>query len=161
MWLNQNFLLPEGVDNTNVAFTSLRDGGLLSITMAATGQVPHQLCVCFHVRIVARRHAGRNESVWCGPQVTVRTDDVDLAGDLVQSLASFLAIEDLSAEADFPGYFEELQTTLTEVCAPRPHANTSCPLLQISTGDPEITDPMKKCSCYNLQEGLSLWSLQT
>lgn len=40
---------------------------------------------------------------------------MDLAGDLVQSLASFLAIEDLSAEADFPAYFEELRTTLTEV----------------------------------------------
>uniref|UniRef100_H3DMY8 Bardet-Biedl syndrome 2 protein homolog n=1 Tax=Tetraodon nigroviridis TaxID=99883 RepID=H3DMY8_TETNG len=85
MWLNQNFLLPEGVDSPEVTFTSLRGGGLLSISMAVAGQV------------------------------TVRTDDVDLAGDLVQSLASFLAIEDLSAEADFPGYFEELQTTLTEV----------------------------------------------
>lgn len=48
-------------------------------------------------------------------QITLRTDDIDLAGDLVQSLASFLAIEDLSAEADFPAYFEDLHTTLTEV----------------------------------------------
>lgn len=48
-------------------------------------------------------------------QITIRTDDIDLAGDLIQSLASFLAIEDLSAEADFPTYFEELRTTLTEV----------------------------------------------
>lgn len=48
-------------------------------------------------------------------QITLRTDDIDLAGDVVQSLASFLAVEDLSAEADFPGYFEELRTTLTEV----------------------------------------------
>ena len=48
-------------------------------------------------------------------QITLRTDDIDLAGDLVQSLASFLAKEDLSAEADFPVYFEELRTTLTEV----------------------------------------------
>ena len=43
------------------------------------------------------------------------TDDIDLAGDLIQSLASFLAIEDLSAEVDFPDYFKELRTTLTEV----------------------------------------------
>lgn len=50
-------------------------------------------------------------------QITLRTDDIDLAGDLVQSLATFLAIEDLSAEADFPGYFEDLRTTLTEVLA--------------------------------------------
>lgn len=48
-------------------------------------------------------------------QITLRTDDIDLAGDVVQSLASFLAMEDLSAEADFPTYFEELRTTLTEV----------------------------------------------
>lgn len=41
---------------------------------------------------------------------------MDLAGDLVQSLASFLGIEELSSEADFPEYFEELRTTLTEVC---------------------------------------------
>ncbi|KAM9753663.1 BBSome complex member BBS2-like [Menidia menidia] len=85
MWLNQNFLLPEGVKSPNVSFNSLRGGGPLSFSMASTGQI------------------------------TLRTDDVDLAGDLIQSLASFLAIEDLSAEADFPSYFEELRTTLTEV----------------------------------------------
>lgn len=48
-------------------------------------------------------------------QITLNTDDIDLAGDLVQSLATFLAIEDLQAEADFPAYFEELRVTLTEV----------------------------------------------
>ena len=48
-------------------------------------------------------------------QITLSTDDIDLAGDLIQSLASFLAIEDLSAEVDFPDYFKELRTTLTEV----------------------------------------------
>uniref|UniRef100_A0A3P9KX41 Bardet-Biedl syndrome 2 protein homolog n=1 Tax=Oryzias latipes TaxID=8090 RepID=A0A3P9KX41_ORYLA len=85
MWLNQNFLLPEGVETPNVTFASLRGRGLLSFNMASNGQI------------------------------TLRTDDVDLAGDVVQSLASFLAMEDLSAEADFPTYFEELRTTLTEV----------------------------------------------
>lgn len=48
-------------------------------------------------------------------QITLNTDDIDLAGDLVQSLATFLATEDLQAEADFPTYFEELRVTLTEV----------------------------------------------
>lgn len=48
-------------------------------------------------------------------QITFSTDDIDLAGDLVQSLASFLAIEDLHAEADFPIYFKELRSTLSEV----------------------------------------------
>lgn len=85
MWLNQNFLLPEGIDSPEVTFSSLRGGGLLSITMSSSGEI------------------------------TLSTDDIDLAGDLVQSLASFLAIEDLQAEADFPVYFEELRSTLTEV----------------------------------------------
>ena len=44
MWLNQNFLIPEGVDSPDVTFTSLRGGGLLSISMASNGQVhTHQL----------------------------------------------------------------------------------------------------------------------
>ncbi|XP_062317350.1 Bardet-Biedl syndrome 2 protein homolog [Osmerus eperlanus] len=85
MWLNQNFLLPEGMDSPEVTFCSLRGGGLLTVSMASSGQI------------------------------TLSTDDIDLAGDLVQSLASFLAIEDLQAEADFPVYFEELRSTLTEV----------------------------------------------
>lgn len=39
MWLNQNFLLPEGVDSPDVTFNSLRGEGLLSISMASNGQV--------------------------------------------------------------------------------------------------------------------------
>ncbi|XP_060779796.1 Bardet-Biedl syndrome 2 protein homolog [Neoarius graeffei] len=85
MWLNQNFLLPEGINSPNMTFTALRGEGLLSISMSASGEI------------------------------TLNTDDIDLAGDLVQSLATFLAIEDLQAEADFPAYFEELRVTLTEV----------------------------------------------
>ncbi|XP_015461264.3 Bardet-Biedl syndrome 2 protein homolog [Astyanax mexicanus] len=85
MWLNQNFLLPEGINSPDVTFTSLRGGGLLTISMRSNGEI------------------------------MLNTDDIDLAGDLVQSLASFLAIEDLQAEANFPSYFEELRVTLTEV----------------------------------------------
>ncbi|XP_056621659.1 Bardet-Biedl syndrome 2 protein homolog [Triplophysa dalaica] len=85
MWLNQNFLLPEGIDSPDVTFTALRGGGLLKIKMQPSGEI------------------------------TFSTDDIDLAGDLVQSLASFLAIEDLHAEADFPIYFKELRSTLSEV----------------------------------------------
>ncbi|XP_026143182.1 BBSome complex member BBS2 [Carassius auratus] len=85
MWLNQNFLLAEGIDSPDIIFTALRGGGLLKINMQPSGEI------------------------------TLRTDDIDLAGDLVQSLASFLAIEDLQAEADFPVYFKELRATLIEV----------------------------------------------
>ncbi|NXD15450.1 BBS2 protein, partial [Nothocercus nigrocapillus] len=47
--------------------------------------------------------------------ITISTDDIDLAGDIIQSMASFLAIEDLQVEADFPAYFEELRKVLVKV----------------------------------------------
>ncbi|RMC09141.1 hypothetical protein DUI87_14148 [Hirundo rustica rustica] len=48
-------------------------------------------------------------------RVSINTDDIDLAGDIIQSMASFLAIEDLQVEADFPAYFEELRKVLVKV----------------------------------------------
>lgn len=48
-------------------------------------------------------------------QISINTDDIDLAGDIIQSMASFLAIEDLQVEADFPAYFEELRKVLVKV----------------------------------------------
>ncbi|KAK2085088.1 Bardet-Biedl syndrome 2 protein [Saguinus oedipus] len=47
--------------------------------------------------------------------ITINTDDIDLAGDIIQSMASFFAIEDLQVEADFPVYFEELRKVLVKV----------------------------------------------
>lgn len=54
-------------------------------------------------------------SLPASPQITVNTDDIDLAGDIIQSIASFFAIEDLQVEADFPVYFEELRKVLVKV----------------------------------------------
>lgn len=89
MWLNQNFLLPEDTNMQNapfqVCFTSLRNGGQLYIKIKLSGEI------------------------------TVNTDDIDLAGDIIQSMASFFAIEDLQVEADFPVYFEELRKVLVKV----------------------------------------------
>ncbi|XP_059507582.1 Bardet-Biedl syndrome 2 protein homolog isoform X2 [Stegostoma tigrinum] len=89
MWMNQNFLIPNDIQCTSmpldVCFTTLRDGGQLNIKMNANGEV------------------------------TVRTEDIDLAGELIQSMASFLAIEDLQVEADFPAYFEELRQILVQM----------------------------------------------
>ncbi|XP_059988146.1 Bardet-Biedl syndrome 2 protein isoform X5 [Lagenorhynchus albirostris] len=48
-------------------------------------------------------------------RITINTDDIDLAGDIIQSMASFFAIEDLQVEADFPVYFEELRKVLVKV----------------------------------------------
>ncbi|XP_036201050.1 Bardet-Biedl syndrome 2 protein [Myotis myotis] len=89
VWLNQNFLLPEDTDIQNapfqVCFTSLRNGSQLYIKVMLSGEI------------------------------TVKTDDIDLAGDIIQSIASFFAIEDLQVEADFPVYFEELRKVLVKV----------------------------------------------
>uniref|UniRef100_A0A8D1CYM0 Bardet-Biedl syndrome 2 protein homolog n=1 Tax=Sus scrofa TaxID=9823 RepID=A0A8D1CYM0_PIG len=48
-------------------------------------------------------------------RITINTDDIDLAGDIIQSMASFFGIEDLQVEADFPVYFEELRKVLVKV----------------------------------------------
>lgn len=89
LWLNQNFLLPDDTTIQNapfkVCFSSLRNGGQLFIKLKLNGEV------------------------------TINTDDIDLAGDIIQSLASFFAIEELQVEADFPAYFEELKKVLMKV----------------------------------------------
>ncbi|XP_068811496.1 Bardet-Biedl syndrome 2 protein isoform X1 [Struthio camelus] len=89
MWLNQSFLLPEDAELQSgpfqVCFTSLRNAG--------------QLCI----------------RIKPGGEISISTDDIDLAGDIIQSMASFLAIEDLQVEADFPAYFEELRKVLVKV----------------------------------------------
>ncbi|XP_014812868.1 PREDICTED: Bardet-Biedl syndrome 2 protein isoform X2 [Calidris pugnax] len=89
MWLNQSFLLPEDAEFQSapfqVCFTSLRNAG--------------QLCI----------------KIKPGGEISIHTDDIDLAGDIIQSMASFLAIEDLQVEADFPAYFEELRKVLVKV----------------------------------------------
>jgi len=68
MWLNQNFLLSEEVDyktGFSLGFVSLRNHQELLIQVENSGEM------------------------------TIRTYDVDLAGDIVQSICQFLHIEDL------------------------------------------------------------------
>ena len=48
-------------------------------------------------------------------QVTFYTDDMELAGLLVQSLIAYLNIVDLQVTCDFPEEIEALQDTLTKV----------------------------------------------
>lgn len=90
MWLNVNFLLVEEFnisDSMNVSFISLRDGRPLVIEMDGNTF-----------------------------QVTIRTDNFELAGDLVQSLvADYLKIEDLSSSADFPAEIEHLKKLINRV----------------------------------------------
>jgi hypothetical protein len=43
------------------------------------------------------------------------TDDMDLAGDVIQALAQFLNIDDLMSTADFPMEIETLKQILIKV----------------------------------------------
>ena len=53
-------------------------------------------------------------------QLTIMTDDMDLAGDIIQALAQFLNLEDLLTTADFPVEIETLKQILIKVGWPRP-----------------------------------------
>ena len=48
-------------------------------------------------------------------QITIKTDDMDLAGDVVQALATFLNVDDLQSTADFPHEMEKLREILVKV----------------------------------------------
>lgn len=48
-------------------------------------------------------------------KTVIQTDDMDLAGDLVQSLVGFFSIEDLNTVADFPNQMEDLRNVLAQV----------------------------------------------
>jgi Bardet-Biedl syndrome 2 protein len=47
-----------------------------------------------------------------GGQVTVGTDEIDLAGEIVQDLTGFLSVHEVEAVADFPDAFAEFRRTL-------------------------------------------------
>lgn len=89
MWLNQNFLLTDDLkvdgNKLDVRFLSLRSMRPVFIQMEANGQVH------------------------------IRTDDMELAGDLVQQLCGFLNIEELASTAEFPDEMEKLKEVLGQV----------------------------------------------
>lgn len=89
LWANQNFLLTNEITATggelDMKFLSARTQLPIHITMSSQGQV------------------------------IIRTDDIGLAGDIIQNLASFLAIEELQSLAEFPDHMEELKSILVKV----------------------------------------------
>ncbi|XP_058010818.1 Bardet-Biedl syndrome 2 protein isoform X2 [Ahaetulla prasina] len=105
MWIKQHFLLPVDVEMQNesleVCFTSLRDTGQLCIRMNSSGEI------------------------------SINTDNIDLAGDIIQSMASFWAIEDLQVEADFPMYFDEVHKAFVGVDS----SHTVCQKLTANMAD--------------------------
>ena len=86
MWLNQNFLLTEEIEaktSLDLDFLVLRDNGLLNLVMDGSGSI------------------------------TVKTDDMDLAGDIVQSLGTYLGMEDLATTCHFPAQISSLEALLS------------------------------------------------
>lgn len=88
LWINQSFLLQDDIDaegSLNVAFMSLRGSGPLFLKMEPQGLM------------------------------TIKTDDMDLAGDVIQALCQFLNIDDMQVSADFPDEMEKLRSILVKV----------------------------------------------
>ena len=48
-------------------------------------------------------------------QFTIKTDDMELAGELIQSLITYLNITDLQVTCDFPDELDNLKQTLQKV----------------------------------------------
>jgi Bardet-Biedl syndrome 2 protein len=48
-------------------------------------------------------------------KVTIQTDDMELAGNIVQSISKFLNIEDLQTTGEFPQELERLQQIFSQV----------------------------------------------
>lgn len=72
MWVNQNFLLSKELDFKTaftICFISLRNSEEMSMEVDGTGEI------------------------------IIRTPDMDLAGDLVQSVSAFLNVSDLEVKS--------------------------------------------------------------
>lgn len=50
-------------------------------------------------------------------QVTIKTDSMEVAGDIIQDMASYLGIGELQSSAVFPVELEAFQDVLTKVLA--------------------------------------------
>ena len=88
IWINNNFILEDELESENsmsVAFVALRNNKPLLMKIELNGQM------------------------------TIRTDDMELAGSLIQSLAAYLNVSDLQVTCDFPEEFEILEQTLIKV----------------------------------------------
>lgn len=88
IWVNQNFLLKEPLqagNNLHLSFLSMRNQTPLVFTMDQSRQV------------------------------VIQTDDLDVAGNIVQSLATYLKIEDLNVAAHFPEELKSLNTLIEKV----------------------------------------------
>jgi len=89
LWLNQSFLLTNEIQ---------AQGGELDVKfLSSRTQLPIQLKMSANGKIV------------------IRSNDMDLVGDIVQNLSSFLGLQDLQSLAEFPDHMEELKAILVKV----------------------------------------------
>ncbi|KAL5479576.1 hypothetical protein EMCRGX_G023116 [Ephydatia muelleri] len=91
-WANENFLYHPGTDAVTTTYLHACYLSLRTNTLLIVKAEPSQ-----------------------NGKVTLQTDDMDLAGDIIQSMASFLHIEDLQSSADFPKQMEDLRGILAKV----------------------------------------------
>ncbi|CAF2424281.1 unnamed protein product [Rotaria sp. Silwood2] len=88
-WINHHFLLVQeyapNAPSLYVTFLAVRNDSKLIIKMQPNGQV------------------------------TIQTDDMELAGNVVQSMGKFLNIEDLQTTGDFPQELEMLQKVFSQI----------------------------------------------
>lgn len=88
LWLSNNFLFTDELlldSNVEIAFVALRTERPLVIKMDLNGQF------------------------------TIKTDDIELAGEIIQSLALYLNLSDLQVTCDFPDELENLKQALINV----------------------------------------------
>jgi Bardet-Biedl syndrome 2 protein len=90
MWLNNSFNVGHKVDRQNLLdarFVSLRNGLLLAIHMTPEN----------------------------GGQLTIRVNNMEVAGEIIQDLCAFLTINELESVVDFPQEFEDFKKVLMKV----------------------------------------------
>ena len=93
LWLNDQFVLEEEIkpapadERVVVAFVALRTGKPLIVEMDTSG----------------------------GGKCTLRTDDMELAASLIQSLVHALNIVDMQVVCDFPAELGQLAQTFTHI----------------------------------------------
>lgn len=92
MWLNQNFLLNED-----------------EVSPEESGNLPELVFMCL-------RHKPKelHFKMDADGSIQIHADDMDLCGDIVQSLAEYLGVEDLPSTCDFPEEMNLTETLLTK-----------------------------------------------
>uniref|UniRef100_A0A3B3RAJ6 BBSome complex member BBS2 n=1 Tax=Paramormyrops kingsleyae TaxID=1676925 RepID=A0A3B3RAJ6_9TELE len=92
IWLNQNFLLPEGMGSPDVTFTCLRGGGLLSISMQSSGEVDDYHKV--HQKLTADMADHSNHI----RTMLVQAEDARLMGDMRNMKKRYVELYNLNRD---------------------------------------------------------------